>query len=88
MRGGESVKEDMMAKSLTGRAFFGGGRKHFEWRIYFCGRFSGEIGGVRSLVLGVFGESEAGGLLCWGFWALGSGYPYGILELGSRTGCS
>jgi hypothetical protein len=61
MRGGESVKEDMMGKSITGRAFFGGGRKHFEWRIYFCGRFSGEIGGVRSLVLGDFGESEVGG---------------------------
>jgi hypothetical protein len=39
MRGEESVKEDMMGKSLTGRAFFWGGRKHFEGRIYFCGRF-------------------------------------------------
>jgi hypothetical protein len=26
---------------------------------------------VRSLVLGVFGESEAGAPVCWGFWAHG-----------------
>jgi hypothetical protein len=29
MRGGESVKEDMMGKSLTGRAFFWGEEEAF-----------------------------------------------------------
>ena len=39
MRGGESVKEDMMGKSLMGREFFWRG-KHFEeedifmWEIF------------------------------------------------------
>jgi hypothetical protein len=37
----------------------------------------------------VVGEgSLRGAPVCWGFWARGPGYPYGILELGSRTGCS
>jgi hypothetical protein len=39
MRGGESVKEDMMGKSLTGRAFFWGGRKHFEGGYISVGDF-------------------------------------------------
>ena len=52
------------------------------------GYFSVEISSVRSLVLGVFGESEAGGTSLLGFWAWGLGYPYDILELGSRTGYS
>ena len=49
MRGGESVKEDMMGKSLTGRAFFLGGRKHFEEGDFSVGDFAVEISDVRSL---------------------------------------
>jgi hypothetical protein len=32
----------------------------------------------------VVGKDHYGGApVCWGFWARGPGYPYGILELGS-----
>jgi hypothetical protein len=59
-----------------------GGRKHFEERIYFCGRFSVEISGVRSLVLGVFGESEAGGTGLLG--VLGTGARISLRYPGAR----
>ena len=29
------------------------------------------------------GRFSTGAPVCWGFWARGPGYPYGILELGS-----
>jgi hypothetical protein len=43
---------------------------------------------VQSLSYVVEEGSLRGALVCWGFWARGPGYPYGILELGSQTGCS
>jgi hypothetical protein len=89
MKGEESVKGEYDGKSLTGEGHsFGGRRKHFEVRIYLCGRFSVEISGVRSLALGVFGESEAGGTGLLGVLGTGARIPFGFLELGSRTGCS
>jgi hypothetical protein len=47
-----------------------------------------EISGVRSLALGVFGESEAGGTGLLGVLGTGARIPFGFLELGSWTGCS
>jgi hypothetical protein len=55
MKGGESVKGEYDGEESYGeRHSFGGRRKHFERRIYFCGRFSVEISGVRSLAFGGF----------------------------------
>jgi hypothetical protein len=39
MWGGESVKEDMMGKSLMRRALFWEGGSILRRRIYLCGRF-------------------------------------------------
>jgi hypothetical protein len=50
----------------------GGGGSILRRRIYFCGRFSVEISGVRSLVLGFFGESEAGGTGLLGVLGMGA----------------
>jgi hypothetical protein len=84
------VKGDMTGKSLTGGgSFFGGGRKHFEeediflWEI-FCGDLWCEEFGFWGFLV----NQKQGAPVCWGFWARGPGYPYGILELGSQTGCS
>jgi hypothetical protein len=41
-----------------------------------------------SLILVVFGESEAGGTGLLGVLGTGARIPFGFLELGSRTGCS
>jgi hypothetical protein len=38
---------------------------------------------VQSLSSVVEEGSLRGAPVCWGFWARGPGYPYGILELGS-----
>jgi hypothetical protein len=77
MRGGESVKEDMMGKSLTGRAFFWR-RKHFEGEdIFFCGDLWCEEFGF-----GVFGESEAGGTGLLG--VLGTGARISLRYPGAR----
>jgi hypothetical protein len=72
----------MTGRVLRGRDSFGGRRKHFEGRIYFCGRFSVEISGVRSLALGVFGESEAGGTGLLG--VLGTGARISLRYPGAR----
>jgi hypothetical protein len=63
MKGGDSVKGEYDAgKSLTRKGiFWGEGGNILRGGIYFCGRFSLEIFGVRSLALGFFGESEARG---------------------------
>jgi hypothetical protein len=56
----------------------GGGLLFLEGSLGFVGsefEFCSREGSVR------------GAPVCWGFWARGPGYPYGILELG-RTGCS
>jgi hypothetical protein len=71
MKGEESVKGEYDGKSLMG-----GRRKHFERRIYFCGRFSMEILGVRRLALGVFGESKAGGTGLLGVLGMGARIPF------------
>jgi hypothetical protein len=54
-------------------------------RLYVGGDY---FSGVGSLFYGFLVNQKQGAPVCWGFWARGPGYPYGILELGSRTGCS
>jgi len=44
------------------------------------------VGGV--WFWGFLVNQKQGAPVCWGFWARGRGYPYDILELVSRTGCS
>jgi hypothetical protein len=58
----------------------GGGERLYVGGDYFSG--------VGSLFYGFLVNQKQGAPVCWGFWARGPGYPYGILELGSRTGCS
>jgi hypothetical protein len=72
------VKEDMMGNSLTGRIILLGGGRILRRRIYF---FVG-ISGVRSLVLGGFGESEAGGIGLLG--VLGTGARISLQYPGGR----
>jgi hypothetical protein len=69
------VKEGYEGRRLTE----GGGL--FFWRVLLDLL-------VESLSSVVGEGSLRGAPVCWGFWARGPGYPYGILELGSRTGCS
>jgi hypothetical protein len=58
----------------------------FYWDFFF---FEGSLGFSGSeFEFCSRGGSLRGAPVCWGFWARGPGYPYGILELGSRTGCS
>jgi hypothetical protein len=81
MRGKESVKEGYDGRSLTGRgsSFFWGGGSILEGGGYFLwGIFCEEFGDFGGLV-----NQKQGAPVCWGFWARGPGYPYGILELGS-----
>ena len=81
MRGGESMKENMMGKSLMGREFFW--EEEAFWKgIYFCGSFAVEISSVRSLALGVFGESEARGTGLLG--VLGTGARISLWYPGAR----
>ena len=83
MKGGESVKGEYDGeKSYGERHSFGGRRKHFGRRIYFGGIFFVEISGVRSLALGVFGESEAGGTSLMG--VLGTGARISLWYPGAR----
>jgi hypothetical protein len=72
MRGRRVGEGGYDGEESYGEGILLGGRKHFEERIYFCGRFSVEISGVRSLVLGVFGESEAGGTGLLGVLGMGA----------------
>jgi hypothetical protein len=73
----------MTGRVLRGKAFFlGGAGSIFERRIYFYGGFSVEISGVRSLILGVFGESEAGGTGLLG--VLGTGARISLRYPGAR----
>jgi hypothetical protein len=67
MRGGGLRKKGDYHSTWGGDFFWGG----FSWictgEFEFCSR--------EGLVQGA--------PVCWGFWARGPGYPYGILELGS-----
>jgi hypothetical protein len=78
----------MTGRVLRGRYSFGEEESILGGGYIFCGGFSVEISGVRSLALGVFGESEAGGTGLLGVLGTGARIPFGFLELGSRTGCS
>jgi hypothetical protein len=66
---------------------FGGGGSILRRRIYFRGRFFYGDLWCEEFGFGGFWESKARGIIFRGFWAQGPGYPYGILELGSWTGC-
>jgi hypothetical protein len=77
------VKEEYDGKSLTEKGILlGEAGRIFERRIYFCGGFSVEISGVRNLILGVFGESEAGGIGLLG--VLGTGARISLWYPGAR----
>jgi hypothetical protein len=68
------VKEEYEGRRFTkeGLPFYGNFWGGFSWiaqrRVEFCSRREGLVQGAP---------------VCWGFWARGPGYPYGILELGS-----
>jgi hypothetical protein len=82
------VKEGYDRRSLTGRGgILGGGRiiGRGGGGLYVGGDY---FSGVGSLFYGFLVNQKQGAPICWGFWAWGLGYPYGILELGSQTGCS
>jgi hypothetical protein len=85
MRRKGSVKEGYDGRSLTGRGHFLGEEEELLERLYVGGDY---FSGVGSLFYGFLVNQKQGAPVCWGFWAWGPGYPYGILELGSRTGCS
>jgi hypothetical protein len=69
-----------------GDHYFSLGRKNY-WRGEDC-MSDCLIFLVWEFDFGGFWNQKQGALGCWGFWAWGPGYPYGILELGSRTSCS
>jgi hypothetical protein len=75
-----------MGRALRWKAFFWG--EEAFWEEDFCEGIWVEMAGVRSLALGAFGESEAGGAGLLGVLGTGARIPFGFLELGSRTGCS
>jgi hypothetical protein len=84
------VKEDMMGKSLKGRGFILLEEEAFwEEDIYFYrGFFYGDLWCEEFGLLGVLGESKAGGTGLLGVLGTGARIPFGFLELGSRTSCS
>ena len=57
----------MTGRVLQGKGILFGRRKHFE-EVFDFGGF--------------WVNQKKGAPVCWGFWAQGPGYPYGILELG------
>jgi hypothetical protein len=68
------VKEGYEGRRFTkeGGSFYG---KFLFWRVLLdCAEES---------LSSVVGGLVQGAPVCWGFWARGPGYPYGILELGS-----
>jgi hypothetical protein len=76
------VKEDMRGKSLTGRIILLEAGSILGAGYIFVGDFSVEISGVRSLVLGVLGELEAGGTGLLG--VLGTGARISLRYPGAR----
>ena len=83
MKGGELVKGEYDGEESYGEGIlWKGGESIFEGSIYFCGRFSVEISGVRSLTLGVFGEPEVGGTGLLG--VLGTGDRISLWYPGAR----
>jgi hypothetical protein len=74
------VKGEYDGESLTVEGILLGGGLSFYGEFYF--------GGSLGFAGGEFEFCSREGLVqgapvCWGFWARGPGYPYGILELGS-----
>jgi hypothetical protein len=55
-------------------------RRGFYWMIFW--RVLGELAGGEFEFCSQEGSVQ-GAPVCWGFWARGPVYPYGILELGS-----
>jgi hypothetical protein len=82
MKGRESVKGEYDGESLTVEGILLGEEDFCEENLGW------EMAGVRSLALGAFIESEAGGTGLLGVLGTGARIPFGFLELGSRTGCS